>query len=128
MQDRVLVVDDDPVVRELIARVAAHTGNRVLQAETAEQALDLLTAESVDLVLTDLGLSGTGGLRLLAKLSTLPTAPYVVVVTACDDRAALRAARLLGARRILQKPFPLADLREAIADALRPSQTLPTAA
>jgi two-component system KDP operon response regulator KdpE len=128
MPDRVLVVDDDPVVRELIARVAAQSGNRVLRAETTEQALDLLAAEPVNLVLTDLGMPGTGGLRLLAKLSTLPAAPPVVVVTACDDGAALRAARLLGARRILQKPFPLTELQEAIADALRPSQALPAAA
>ena len=128
MQDRVLVVDDDPAIRELIARVAAHSGNRVLRAETAEQALDLLTAEPVDLVLTDLGMPATGGLRLLAKLSTLPAAPPVVVVTACDDGAALRAARLLGARRIIQKPFSLNELREAIADALRHPETLPAAA
>jgi CheY-like chemotaxis protein len=122
MRDLVLVVDDDPVVRELIARVAAHTGNRVLRAETTEQALDLLAAEPVDLVLTDLGMPATGGLRLLAKLSTLPAAPPVVVVTACDEAAALRAARLLGARRIVQKPFSLDELRKAITDALRPPE------
>jgi CheY-like chemotaxis protein len=128
MQDRVLVVDDDPAIRELIARVAAHTGNRVLLAQTTEQALDLLTAEQVDLVLTDLGMPATGGLRLLAKLSTLPTPPAVVVVTACDEGGALRAARLLGARRIIHKPFSLHELREAITDALRHPETLPAAA
>src|SRR5262245_7638694 len=128
MQACVLVVDDDPGIRELIACVAARTGSRVRRAEAAEQALDILTAEPVDLVLTDLGMPGTGGLRLLAKLSTLPAPPAVVVVTACDDGGALRAARLLGARRIVHKPFSLDELREAIAVALRHSETIPAAA
>jgi two-component system, response regulator, stage 0 sporulation protein F len=117
----VLVVDDDPVIRELIARVVIHTGSRVIRAETAAQALRVLDDEPVDLVLTDLDLhEAGGGLRLLAALSARPATPPVVVVTASDDGAALRAARLLGARDVVEKPFSLDELRKGIADALHP--------
>jgi DNA-binding response OmpR family regulator len=72
-----------------------------------------------DLVLTDLHMNGLGGLDLLAQLSTRANSPPTLVITACDSAGELRAARLLGAYRIVQKPFSLTALRTAIDAALQ---------
>ena len=115
---RVLVVDDDPVMRELIARVVLRVGDTPVHARSATEALALMAGEPVDLILTDLNMNGLGGLDLLAQLSTRPNSPPTLVITASDDPGELRAARLLGARRVIQKPISLAELRGAIGAAL----------
>lgn len=116
---RVLVVDDDPVLRELIARVVVQGGNTPVRATSVAQALELMASGPVDLVLTDLNMNGLGGLDLLAQLSTRANSPPTLLITASDDACELRAARLLGARRIFQKPFSLNTLRTAIDAALQ---------
>lgn len=110
----VLVVDDEPRLRELIAHVVARTGSRPLVASSVPEALELLDAEAVDLVLTDLTMPVLGGLDLLAELSARGSRIPVVVITGSDDAATLRACRLLGAE-IVAKPFEFEELGALVA-------------
>jgi FixJ family two-component response regulator len=73
-------------------------------------------------------MTGLAGLDLLAELSTRRNPPPVLVITACEDAAAVRAARLLGARAVIDEPFSLNALQTAIADALQPPRQLQAAA
>src|SRR4051812_24701698 len=124
---RVLVVDDNESLRELIALVVGSRGHRPLRADGVPRALELLERERVDLVLTDLNMPGLGGLDLLAELSSHSCAPPVLVVSGCADAATVRAASLLGAAGVVQKPFSLGELRTAIAGALTPVAPLAAA-
>jgi DNA-binding NtrC family response regulator len=121
---RVLVVDDDASLRELIALVVGSGGNRPLCVASVPEALELLESERVDLVLTDLDMPGLGGLDLLAELSARRSSPPVLVISGCQDAATIRAASLLGALGVLEKPFSLKALRAAIDAALAPTPTL----
>jgi CheY-like chemotaxis protein len=121
----VLVVDDDASLRELMALVVGSGGNRPLCAESVPEALELLERE--DLVLTDLNMPGLGGLDLLAELSARRSAPPVLVVSGCEDAATIRAASLLGALGVVEKPFSLKELRTAIDEALAPVHALAVA-
>jgi DNA-binding response OmpR family regulator len=119
---RVLIVDDDPVMRELISRIVMHGGNMPVRASSAAQALELTADKPAALVLTDLNMNGLCGLELLAELSTQTNPPPTLMITSCDDAGALRAARLLGACGIVEKPFSLNTLRRAISAALSGSR------
>jgi CheY-like chemotaxis protein len=125
---RVLVVDDDPSVRELTALVVTSGGHRAIGVGSVADALAEIDRRPVDLVVTDLHMPDAGGLELLAALSARPGAPPVVVVSGSAEESELRAARLLGARSVVAKPFGFAELRREIAAALSPERLLASAA
>jgi CheY-like chemotaxis protein len=117
---RVLIVDDEPAVRDLIALVVATGGREPVRVGSVPEALDELERRPVELVVTDLDMPVGGGLDLLAELSSRPSAPPSLVVTGTGDESALRAASLLGAREVIGKPFGFFELRRAVERILMP--------
>lgn len=109
----VLVVDDDMrVARINAAYVAKVPGFRVAaQAHSAAEALDFLTAHSVDLILLDHYLPDENGLDLVRRLRERGLRTDVIMVTAARDLATVQAAMRLGALQYLVKPFTFAGLR-----------------
>ncbi|MFJ7779937.1 response regulator [Streptomyces yangpuensis] len=109
----VLVVDDDMrVARINAAYVAKVPGFRVTaQAHSAAEALDVLSAHPVDLVLLDHYLPDENGLDLVRRLRQRGDGTDVIMVTAARDLATVQAAMRLGALQYLVKPFTFAGLR-----------------
>lgn len=107
---RILVVEDNELVADAIARGLAMAGFAVDRATSAESATAALAAEHFDLLLLDIGLPGVDGLTLLRRLRhdgrTLP----VMVLTARDTLATKVEALDLGADDFLMKPFEQAEL------------------
>jgi len=102
---RVLVVDDHPLFRDALASlVASLPGLEVagLAADGAE-AVERVRAGGVDLVLMDLNLPEVSGVEATARISELPDAPVVLVVTMVDDDDTVVAAMSAGARGYLLK-------------------------
>ncbi|HZQ15438.1 MAG TPA: response regulator [Gaiellaceae bacterium] len=113
----VLVVDDEPALRQLIALAVARAGARPVLASDVPEALELVEREPVHLVLTDLTMPGLGGLDLLAALSARRCTIPAVVVTGSNDTSTLRACRLLGAQ-VVAKPFGLEELARLVSHEL----------
>jgi two-component system OmpR family response regulator len=107
---RVLVVDDEPAIRELLSMICVYEGWDVATADAGETALREVRAQPPDVVLLDMMLPDADGLTLLRQLhAELPHLP-VIMVTARDsarDRAALLAA---GAAGYVTKPFGIPAL------------------
>lgn len=104
---RILVVDDQVANRKLLADLVAREGFEAVVAAGGAEALEVLSRESIDLVLLDLMMPGVDGMGVLAELrerGALPGLP-VVVVTAHDDRDARIAALTAGATDFLAKPI-----------------------
>lgn len=125
MHKYVLVVDDSPTSRDMLAHVLRRNGFTVAMAEGAGQALDLLRTEPFDFVVTDLDMPDRDGFDLIRSMAAMGADPGVVIVTARGDRN-LRAARelalaystnLLGA---FEKPVSEQDLLAAIQKVARP--------
>lgn len=110
----VLVVDDEPALRRLIALAVAQAGARSVLASDVPEALALLEREQVHLILTDLAMPGPGGLDLLAELSARRCTIPAVVVTGSTDASTLRACRLLGAQ-VVGKPFGVEELARLVS-------------
>jgi two-component system response regulator AtoC len=114
----VLVVDDDHALCDLMALAVQLGGRAPLKAGSAAEALALLDERDVALVLTDIHMPRASGLELLAALSATTHPPPVLVVTGETDASTARAARLLGARKVITKPFGLDELGREIDEAL----------
>lgn len=112
---RVAVVDDHPVVRDgTAALLGTQPGLEVVGvASTVDEAVALIAATQIDVVLLDIRLGADSGLRLLQ--ANLPSpAPAIVVLSAYDYPQYAEAALRLGAAGFVVKTAPLAELTDAI--------------
>ena len=101
----VLVVDDEPSNLASIEKIFQRDGMRVLTADGAKAALELVRNHRVDVVLTDLMMPGVSGLELLKAMKQLSPDTEVVMMTAFGDvETAVKAVRA-GAYHFLTKPF-----------------------
>jgi CheY-like chemotaxis protein len=116
---RVLLVEDDDDNRELMAEVLAASGYEVLPAATGRDGLKALSERSVDVVVTDVGMPGMGGLEMArAAKAIAPTVP-VVIVTGWADREDIASARGREVDAVLVKPVDPDALTAAVGEALR---------
>ena len=121
----VLVVDDSRMVRESLARSLTGRGYRVLRAADGLEALELLRAEPVDLVVSDVEMPRLDGFALVRRLRDMP-APLrglpVLIVSSRDSEADRLAGLEAGADRYLPKGgFSEAALLEAVHDLIGPA-------
>lgn len=116
--ERVLVVDDDPSARRVLATVLHRRGFGVLPVADAWQALEALRTPGVDVqaVLTDVRMPGVTGDLLAESVGARYPWIGVVVMTAWPDRDVERACADAGADAFLAKPFPSID---AVVSAVR---------
>jgi len=90
----ILVVDDEPDIRELITDVLAVAGHKVQTAAHGAEALDMVRQQPFDLALVDIWLPGLNGLDLLAQLRNLvPKMPVVIITCRPAYETAMRAWR-----------------------------------
>jgi CheY-like chemotaxis protein len=111
---RVLVVDDDDEMRAMLRRTLEADGYQVTERNCGTHVLETLRGAPFDLVILDKEMPGITGLELLPALHRdFPEVP-VVLVTAFGGRQVAASALRLGAASYLEKPFKLAQLRDAI--------------
>lgn len=116
MDLRVLLVEDDDDNRELMAEVLAASGCQVLSAASGKEGLKKLSEHSVDVVVTDVGMPGMGGLEMArAAKAIAPTVP-VVVVTGWAERDDIAKARGREVDAVLIKPVDPDALTQAVSD------------
>jgi DNA-binding response OmpR family regulator len=123
VSEHILVVDDDPGIRQVVTLALQEAAYRVQEAANGEDALAQIAADPPALVLLDLQMPVMSGWQLLAQLSDHGLQVPVVVMTA-GQRARTEAARL-GAAGYLAKPFDLATLATVVATTARPRSTDP---
>lgn len=118
----VLVVDDEPTIRQLVGRIMGAGGHPVLQAADAAEAIALfgLHADRIGLVISDVNLPGVTGPQLMGRLvAIVPTLP--VVYMSADIAQLMRGTPPPGGRvSLVAKPFTLDTLLTAVAVALSP--------
>src|SRR5215216_4147301 len=103
-KDKILIIDDQPSVRFGLRSLLEGEGYRVLEAETGEQALPLVTEKSPQLILLDLRLPDTDGLELLPRIKAIDDDVPVIILTAHGTiETAIRALKD-GAENFLTKP------------------------
>jgi CheY-like chemotaxis protein len=115
---RVLLIDDEAVVRELVAEMLTFLGCDVDRAAGAREGIDLFGRSHYDLVVTDLSMPGLTGWDVVAAVRRHDTERGMILTTGTPmeiERERAREARVT----VLPKPFHLAALREAVEHALR---------
>jgi DNA-binding NtrC family response regulator len=117
---RVVVIDDEPLIRWSCAETLAAGGFRVIEADSRETALAVLAdpGGGADLVLLDLVLPDSRDLSLLALLRRLVPAVPIILMTAFPTPELVAEAQRLGAFAVIEKPFDLNGLVALVRQAL----------
>lgn len=110
---RVLVVDDDPDIRELLTSMLVRRELTVDRAAGGREALDLLRQNNYSVVLLDLMMPELDGFQVLQAIDTAALQPVVLVVTGAD-RSQLRALDSKRIHGIVRKPFDPDDLGDIV--------------
>ena len=117
---RVLIADDEASMRALVARAIAMDGHETVTAQDGAEALEILTREggAFDLLLTDIQMPIMDGIALaLSAARDFPDLTILLMTGFADQRE--RASNLSAlVHDVVTKPFSVADIRPAVADAL----------
>lgn len=112
---KILVVDDDPIIRHVFVKILPELGYTPTTASHGQEALDCLAVQPIDLVLTDIQMPILDGIELIARIRTTPqwvNLP-ILVVTATPPGHEQRHV-LYYVNGILLKPFNISDLAQTI--------------
>ncbi len=116
---RVLIVEDEPLMRSIIVQLARSEGYEVFDAATAESAFGIFEKEKIDLAILDLNLtSGGSGLELLKRMRAIDPEMMGVIVTAYASVESAVEALHEGAYDYITKPFANEHLKAVVGKAL----------
>lgn len=117
---KILIADDEDSMRQLVARAIAMDGHEIVTAQDGAEALEILTREdgAFDLLLTDIQMPIMDGIALaLSAARDFPDLTILLMTGFADQRE--RASNLNAlVHDVVTKPFSVADIRTAVADAL----------
>jgi two-component system nitrogen regulation response regulator NtrX len=117
---RILVIDDEPAVRETVGRMLERLGYEVALAGDGQEGLRVQTAGPADLVIADLYMPEMDGLELMVEFRRrFPSVPVIAMSGRGSGAAVFLVAEKLGAVGMLEKPLELAVLKDKVASALR---------
>jgi two-component system chemotaxis response regulator CheY len=130
MSYRVLVVDDAGPIRRMVVRAVEMSGlpiGEVFEAGDGGEALEVLAANWVDIVFTDIHMPGVDGIELVKRMAGDPLLRGIPVVVVSTERSEARIATLrrLGIRAYLPKPFRPEAVREVVLELLGAGEARP---
>ncbi|MCI0471791.1 MAG: sigma-54 dependent transcriptional regulator [Candidatus Aminicenantes bacterium] len=108
---KILIVDDDSSIRNMLGIVLKKAGYEVAACENGYVALENLNRESYDLVISDIKMPGLDGIELLKKIKVLDAAIPVIMITAYASTNDAVEAMKLGAENYITKPFNIEELK-----------------
>jgi len=112
---RILVVDDERVVRQVITDMLSELGHESITAESGLEGLETFRKERFDLVLTDLGMPGMNGLQLARLMRSIDDQTPIVLLTGWGDTIDEEEAKRHGIWKVISKPVRMDELKDLIA-------------
>jgi DNA-binding response OmpR family regulator len=117
---RVLVIDDDPEIREVLEQALKSVGHEVYVAADGREGLNQCRAVPADVVITDLFMPNRDGLETIVELrKEFPRTAIIAMSGWTAASTTLSIAKRLGAMAILEKPFPPNQLLAMVEEVLR---------
>jgi len=112
---RILLIDDDDAVRTMLRLTLAHFGHTVIEARDGKEGLELFQHANVDLLITDIVMPEKEGLEVLMELRKRQPPVKIIAISGGDY---LHMAKLMGAAKVLAKPFSTDVLIAAVNELL----------
>jgi two-component system nitrogen regulation response regulator NtrX len=118
MNARILVIDDEPAIRDAVRMILEYEGHDVIEAASGQEGLGLIERESPDLVFVDIKMPGMDGLEVLSRVKATHEALPIVIISAHGTAATALEAGRLGAFRFIEKPLAKDYILDAVREGL----------
>lgn len=118
---KILVIDDDDIIRALIRKMLERAGHAVVDTANGRQALEMYRQEAVELIITDLFMPDKEGMEVIRELREENAAAKIIAISggsSLDSMDYLEIARLIGASKTLTKPFGWKQLLTTVDEVL----------
>ncbi len=115
---KILLIDDDPVVRSLISNILRKKGYEVVLAKEGQEGLELARRETPDLVITDYQMPGISGIEVLSRMHEIDPKTPVIILTAYGDANLTIKSIQTGAFDFIEKPINPRELLETVKNGL----------
>jgi len=121
VKTKILVVDDEPSIREFLHEILTDEGHQVFTASDGREALLMAVKEQPDLILLDIMMPHMDGMETCRQLRERPTTRHIriIMLTAYDSRDRLEESIVAGADDFLGKPVNLAELQVRVGSMLK---------
>jgi two-component system OmpR family response regulator len=116
---KILVIDDEEGIRDLLDTILRRKGYDVVLAENGPKGLELLRRERPDVIVLDLNMPGMDGLTVLQQVRSLNPKQPVIILTGVGTPETVRQVRALGVTEFVQKEFSLHLLGDALKRLLK---------
>lgn len=118
MEKKILVVDDELRMREMLYDLLSRKGYKMFTAPGGGEAIEIVRQENPDLVLLDIKMPNIDGIETLKKIREFDTKTRIVMLTGVDDVELEKQARMIGASGFLRKELDLALITKAVDEIL----------
>ena len=118
--EKILVVDDDDSIRDVVSKMLCRLGFEVSSADSAESGLALFLKNKFDLVITDFSMSGMDGINLAYYIKEKSPSTQVVLMTGDEKQVILSKIKGTAVAKALFKPFTLAEMDVTVQGLLHP--------
>lgn len=119
---KILVVDDEQNIRNILRESLKKEEHEVFEASSSQEACDILDANAIELMITDLVMPGKTGLDLIMEIKEkLPDLAIIAISGGGGINGRfdyLPIAQLIGANNIIKKPFSISDIKTTVSDLL----------
>ena len=119
---RILVVDDEEMIRVLLTYMLVEEGYKVITASDGQKAVDLLEREQFDLIITDMVMPGLNGIEVLRAAKSIDPRRPVIVITGYPSVGSVRHLVKIGADDYITKPFNVDLVKVTVAKLLEMRQ------
>ena len=117
---KILVVDDDDSIRDIVSKMLCRLGFEVSSADSAESGLALFLKNKFDLVITDFSMSGMDGINLAYSIKEKSPSTQVILMTGHEKEAILSRIKDTAVDQTLFKPFTLVEMDVTVQGLLHP--------
>lgn len=115
---RILIIDDEAVVREFLRDALTVAGHTVIEAEDGQDGVEAFRRDAVDLVITDIMMPRKDGLTAIRELRNIRPDLNIIAIAAVGDPM-LEQARDLGANMTFDKPFHMGEMLQAVEELVK---------
>jgi DNA-binding NtrC family response regulator len=120
VSEKILVIDDDHTVRDVVSEMLCRLGFEVSSADSAESGLALFLKNKFDLVITDFSMSGMDGINLAYSIKEKSPSTQVILMTGHEKEVILSRIKDTAVDQTLFKPFTLMEMDVTVQGLLHP--------
>ena len=119
---KILLIDDDELIRNSLTLFFEEEGCHLLAVETAEEGIEVLKRQSCDIIFADYRLPGINGLEFFKRIKAIYPRSMKILITAIKDEKVVSEAIKVGIQDLIEKPFTTKTIEQSLSRVIKETE------